>query len=112
MTAQEEKTTGELILEFEREIRFDVHSTRARVSRSHAGRELRRRGRDALGAIPSHLWANRPRNSDWDMEDAWRLLMSWIFDDLGDPKGERPGDHIHRWIEWAIDHADAAAAPA
>ena len=74
-----EQTIQQLILEYEGQIRSDAHTTRARASRSQAGKKILEMGCAALRDIVTHLKATQPRDEDWNMCTAWGFLLYWML---------------------------------
>ena len=71
-----------LLERFGKDIRFNCHSTRAKVSRSEASKELQRRGSEAISAIEDRLKSltEMPGKTPLDQEviDGWNLLLAWM----------------------------------
>ncbi|MEK7623480.1 MAG: hypothetical protein AAB408_02295 [Patescibacteria group bacterium] len=106
-----EQTIQQLILEYEGQIRSDAHTTRARASRSQAGKKILEMGCAALRDIVTHLKATQPRDEDWNMCTAWGFLLYWIAQgaNLTGDTPDRLGD-LAGWIAWAERHASNATA--
>lgn len=93
-------TTEELIERFENDIIFDAHSYCAKFERSQAQKELRRRGRQALGDILNHLKLILPISGD--IQTAWGHLLCLIEPSV-DPVKSGPNElkDTQDWISWA-----------
>ncbi|MBU1046344.1 hypothetical protein KKH36_01015 [Patescibacteria group bacterium] len=95
------KEVQKLIERFEKDIIYDCHSLRTRLSRSEAREKLNEMGRDALRPIIDHLKINSPKD---ELAEAWNTLFAWIEKDI-DPKRSGPkyvdSGEIINWIEWA-----------
>lgn len=82
-----EMTVPELIERFEADIVYDAHSFRARYSRSHARKELLRRGPDTIEAIVGHLWEGKGLRSEM-LKAAWSYLVCDIAREKWQPSVE------------------------
>ena len=90
---------------------FDVHEPRlrARVRRSDAGRELAKRGREALGAIAKHL-SERKSHAVASVDEILRIAWAALLADMENEVDARLSGPTHLqntagWIVWARDLA-------
>lgn len=72
----------QLVKRFENDIRYGCHSTRAEASRSLAGKELQRRGKESLQEIAARWGAidqQAPENQvEIGVRNGLAMLIAWI----------------------------------
>lgn len=89
-----------LFKSFESDIIYDCHQIRTRASRSTAGKEIIRRGRESLSALAENLVYQRDFNSD--VFTGLIMILYWlghkhgIIENMPQTFGDADG-----WIEWA-----------
>lgn len=93
---------SELIEDFERDMRIGCHSRRAETSRSPAGQEIRRRGRDILPELATHLKATCAGSEHQQLRLAWAQLIAYERPRLRDLPGvpSEPGANLNDWYDW------------
>jgi hypothetical protein len=102
-TILEEKdmTDAQLCDRFDRDILYDVHSLRAKVGRSKAGKQLLAKGRDVLITIAKHL-EEHTQLHEFELGKGWGMLLHDISI-RADPQMTTPleAGNIPGWIAWA-----------
>ena len=71
---------SDLLDRFESDIRYDAHSTRAKVSRSKAGKEIRCRGGELVPLVRERvatLKAAAKTAVDEEVVEGFKLLLDW-----------------------------------
>jgi hypothetical protein len=94
-----EKNVAELVDEFKRDIIYDCHSFRVKLSRSDAGKELVKKGRESLRGMITHL---RAYKTDEETQLAFACLLNEIEIQI-DPDKTAPRDlkDMDGWLVWA-----------
>ncbi len=96
---------------FERDITYDCHSLRARVSRSEAGKQIMASGPKVFNDLAQHLRDLGPSAKieapTDEVRHGWGILLSWICEEHSlDRKGIIQTDFVS-WVEWVNDLARA-----
>jgi len=103
MTFEEKQnwSVTKLIERFEGDIVYDAHGFTAKFERSHAQKELTRRGQEVLRPIIDHLNENMPE-SKFKLDIAWAYLLNQIEVRIDpDKTGPQKLADTKGWIKWA-----------
>ena len=103
----------ELFERFAKDIIFDCHSLRAKVSRSDAGKQIIKVGPAVLSELAEHLNSYKPPTEIEALADevryGWGILLSWFCEEHSlDRKGLNQKD-FNSWIEWLKDFIQVPA---
>lgn len=94
-------TYSKLFEQFEKDIIFDCHSLRARVSRSDARRQMTAIGPGIFPELYLHL-KNYQSQAKIDEEvcHGWGILLSWFCEEHSLDRKEIAQDDFNSWVLW------------
>jgi hypothetical protein len=74
-----EMSVPELFECFEKDILYDCHSLRAKVSRSQAGKEIERRKAELMPLVQQHI-ESKSGSQNEQVLSGWETLLNWMQD--------------------------------
>lgn len=103
----------ELFERFAKDIIYDCHSLRARVSRSNAGKQILAVGPEIFNDLAQHLKDYKPPTQieaiAEEVRYGWGILLSWMCEEHSlDRKGIAQAD-FNSWIKWLSDFIQVPA---